>query len=1469
MAITDQNNKVVGEKNLTSSFPNFRPFDTATSVTLFDMGTTRVTTNLVPSKVQAYKNRIVTTAEKVTLEDLRINSLEKARIIRQYSDKILLRPDRTDFTSYSYFGSLVELLRVSINDVIKTWPGSLFVNPEIPDIGRLATVLNLTYNKSENVSSFDVPVVVSNNRFKLNLSSVALAYPTNDLRNLAQEFTRYCIGYNEKEYPIIGFSGQTSTNAQYLHIEVKGQVFADAGTLNAFARAFHIQPNGDEIGLYLRGKNDLTRYLLNTGSEPRFTSLFRYPGVEDEDMVEQYVTWPSEDGFNPDFDGGGFGDYQDLLFALAQTYDNHKTNLLIRRLVPSSLLDYDQSYSGKMSQLLQSYAREFDKVKAFIDGIAHVNTVTYDRRNNAPDALIQNLARTLGWDTFPIVSDETGVVDALFNATVKHGDTKLSPAEVDSELWRRVVLNSTWLLQSKGTRQSLEAILGLIGAPDALIEFNEYIYLADKRIRIATDVLDISEVNTITEELLTLTEDVFTDTLQEDARAIEDSDFDALTQESELETKGNFVSKNIQGLSIVDDADVELPLNLSIASVFTNPDFPTPPLLVPFQNQGGNDDYIQAISDQGFNLKRLVDNKKAWTTSTGTTRSHERTETRYEQGDSRMVVNSKEVGINLNPARAVEYDVYSYISQFGYPIGWRLAAPYPTTTAQTDLDFGGMGFFEFTDKVYERFIDAKTRKISRSYPTLNRIYQDYLRNAESVTGEASSALTTARILSFTSRVGTAWNQLIDQMLPATTILTETGLHVRNTVFDTQKFAYKPGVDAGSEFFTRQPANAKGIIYTVHTQGSIQEALRDTMYMTEMTAKGSVAEGGDINTSRFSIMSTKMKPQPKCNMKVYSFVAPEFSAKGATKISITSAVQSPDGSIVVTGAPVPVTGTTEEYLSTTSAVSGRTHIHILSQANAKRVTFTFTPQEADRMRGASGATFGYLVFKFSPTEGKFLSAPIYREFFGANILSGGTMGTPLEVTGTIGNGVLEADQHYLIKGFFNKTISIPGFKIPAAPTEPLSYYEDFTFNQYPKQFQYDPKFYNRSTQVKIDGVNLSTEPTIPALGLNKPYGIYEATKDFYFATVGTPDTPIPRWSNPALTTTTEYFSGSPTTSITKIAITKNALKPVDIYRNGVKLVKDAGYTNSPGFVGPAIGIEYTLTTPLLESDIIQVQYYTDSEVVGINELTYRVGVSGVTAGASNSSASTPFYNTASGQLEILLPETPLPGSVSVQVNSTLYSTVIIPSRTTNTLFRLPSTVARPKTNDVIIVRYRRFIPQNNPFASLLAQPTEVLWYMPTPITPAASSGYFKVQFAENTDYDFTTILHEEVVNYIPNMANYWAYIDFNTVQGIVPGGNYLIRIIAHNIFSTFNAETVISPSVARIYKIRLGNLVSNPYGTSGGSTSGGSNVGFSSGGAGVGMSDVPAGTTSTPTTGGGYTPPAPPSSGSGVSGIGFI
>ena len=60
------------------------------------------------------------------------------------------------------------------------------------------------------------------------------------------------------------------------------------------------------------------------------------------------------------------------------------------------------------------------------------------------------------------------------------------------KLW---VIYNSHLFKSKGTRKSIEMLLRLIGAPDSLVEINEFVYLADQRINVNQFDLQFAKIS--------------------------------------------------------------------------------------------------------------------------------------------------------------------------------------------------------------------------------------------------------------------------------------------------------------------------------------------------------------------------------------------------------------------------------------------------------------------------------------------------------------------------------------------------------------------------------------------------------------------------------------------------------------------------------------------------------------------------------------------------------------------------------------------------------------------------------------------------------------------------------------------------------------------------------------------------------------------------------------------------------------
>lgn len=446
----------------------------------------------------------------MSLEDLMVDEAMSAEIENTFS-KAKLNLDKSNLAYYAYFGSLVEYIRVSLEGIIMKWPASLYVrnyDPNKPITGNTAE--NYTYNLATNESTFNVNVNFITNKFdinhKINGTLINTYNETNDSRNLTVNYSDYVISINgdDKQWSIIGFTGNTNDVNDYITIKVEGDVFnsSPTTTLN-----YHIKPNSNLYEEFFAKLPDLQSYLLNRKTQPQFKALFDYKAETETGMIintSKEVIWPTSDGYNIDFDTSDYITYVKKLIEIAEQSDNTKSNLMVRQLVSDSISDFDTipNYDGgyednagqKMNRTLKIYGREFDEIKKHIDGIKFANRVTYDKKDNTPDLYLKNIARVLGWELVSSVLENDLLKSFLTpkNSTYSGHSIGYTAHEAEIELWRRLILNSPWIWKSKGTRKSIDFFLKFIGAPNGLITFNEYIYRAKKplNIELFKDIMD-------------------------------------------------------------------------------------------------------------------------------------------------------------------------------------------------------------------------------------------------------------------------------------------------------------------------------------------------------------------------------------------------------------------------------------------------------------------------------------------------------------------------------------------------------------------------------------------------------------------------------------------------------------------------------------------------------------------------------------------------------------------------------------------------------------------------------------------------------------------------------------------------------------------------------------------------------------------------------------------------------------------
>jgi len=594
-------------------------FNDTPSNTIFSFGKFFVTTNFDGKTTINYTDSLSSFVSPVTLETLGINETQ-SEIIHQYTTNAVLNLDKSNLNTFVRYGSAYEFLRVSIQNIILAYPGSLFANSQ-KNIGGNITYEGYGYDMISNIATFYLPTASTTNIFGLIFNSGNESVPDdNELKNLNESYYNYVIWSNLEPnnlFKIVGYTGNTINSTgfypsttipinTYIKLQVEGNPFVLMGTGNTGILDYHIRPNNV---IFEEFRALLNAYEKNIVSQRDSSSGFIFT-LKDPTLLEdgkiiysdKKILWSTSDGYNIDINTPTYQKFLEIILRIGAKYDKIKTDLIARFLTPSSLKTYDLTEEGKVSKLLKLYGREFDQIRQFIDSLVNINKVTYDKLNNIPDQIVKNMARTFGWDYFSLVNEQELVESFLtIDDTERNLNESLLPAEIDIELWRRIINNTSYFWKSKGTRQAIKSMFLLIGIPEPFINITEYVYTIDGKINPNTVPL----------------------------------------------TQGDFPSNS-------------LPYDTNgypIAPLETSDFF--------FQLSGNTDSgqaYLDVFRMAGFNLKQTPDNKKSWIQTGATTRIHYSTP-QYYQEDSRLVINTKEVDVALDTARGIEYDVYEYIQK--------------------------------------------------------------------------------------------------------------------------------------------------------------------------------------------------------------------------------------------------------------------------------------------------------------------------------------------------------------------------------------------------------------------------------------------------------------------------------------------------------------------------------------------------------------------------------------------------------------------------------------------------------------------------------------------------------------------------------------------------------------------------------------------------------------------------------------
>jgi len=473
--------------------PNLVGLQFTDGASLFTFGNFQITTNL-DRKINKNFTLGGEWSNYYDLENLQLTN-NTSTILMSNDLNVRLNFDINKIDRYVYFGSFYEFARVTIEQIISKWKGSIYLNPTLTSNVPVNTVLSFSYDSGNDKATFLIPKSVISNPFELivdNNSDFSNLTPS-DIFNLSRDYNQYVIQNGSTQVNVIGYTG-SSVSYPYIKVVTKGNPFPSLTASTFGQMTYHLKPNDNEVELFFTQLEDFEKILLNRLTVPIYTSSFTVPQEADGFIVfnDRNLTWPVTDGYNLDINTNDYATYVENMLEMASLFDSFKTDLVSRRFVSESIHEFDtdgggdEIYGRKATKMLRIYGREFDQVKKYIDGISFANVVTYNKLDNTSDELIKIMAKNLGFDVLLTVTtdnfDLQQQIQPSYETVFSGHSRSLSAKELDIELWRRLVINAWWLFKSKGTRKVIEFFFNLFNIPGCMVTLDEYIYLAENKL---------------------------------------------------------------------------------------------------------------------------------------------------------------------------------------------------------------------------------------------------------------------------------------------------------------------------------------------------------------------------------------------------------------------------------------------------------------------------------------------------------------------------------------------------------------------------------------------------------------------------------------------------------------------------------------------------------------------------------------------------------------------------------------------------------------------------------------------------------------------------------------------------------------------------------------------------------------------------------------------------------------------------
>ena len=168
----------------------------------------------------------------------------------------------------------------------------------------------------------------------------------------------------------------------------------------------------------------------------------------------------------------------DNQIATASIWDRSNVNRLVN-LLPEHIT-YDQE-NNEFVLFMDMMGHHYDNIWTHVKALSDVHDRSEDVTRGISQALVEPVAKSLGFDMkegrdlvrlpqYHLGLQESGSNTNIYNVRF----TKKSQKDVTREIWNRILATMPYILKSKGTKQSLKALIAAYGIPTSILRIQEY-----------------------------------------------------------------------------------------------------------------------------------------------------------------------------------------------------------------------------------------------------------------------------------------------------------------------------------------------------------------------------------------------------------------------------------------------------------------------------------------------------------------------------------------------------------------------------------------------------------------------------------------------------------------------------------------------------------------------------------------------------------------------------------------------------------------------------------------------------------------------------------------------------------------------------------------------------------------------------------------------------------------------------------